>query len=155
MKRLFAMSTFALVAAISLVGPATVNADYPPGGGTVTTKDSGSSVEVTVTGFKACAGTLVTITITPPGGGAPLVFKKIADVNGKVVVVVPDATAKGTWNVVATAPPCQGVQGSFGHVLPRTGTDTRTWVLPTVVVVITGLGLLLVARRRHQHHAAT
>lgn len=140
--------TFKIVAALllSLVGVAgSAHALYPPGGTVVTTDRSsyvsGTTVNVTAAAFQACAGALVTFTITLPGGPTTTMLvpastsgfmrsaattARPATVTGNVIILTsianPDGTATvtlvapatlGIYTVIATSPGCPNASTTF------------------------------------------
>lgn len=128
---------------------------YPPGDGTDVTSEGGDlpgdPVSLTATGFTACAGSTVTFTITPPGGGTPIIATAIANSAGIATVTVTLPPVQGTYTVVATSPGCDDATTSFVvSELPRTGGDAYQWVNTAAIAVAIGLGLLVVARRRRR-----
>lgn len=161
-KRMLMLTCIALVAVLGVVTPAHA---YPPGGTVVVTDKSsyppGSTVTITASGFEACAGQLVTFTITPPGGGTPITLTAIADAKGTAVVTLTAPGTTGVYSVTATsAGPCDVATTSFtvakrpGGGLPSSGTDAARLATTSAALVFTGLGLWLVARRRRRHVAA-
>ena len=146
---------------VAMGSSATVNA-YPPGGGisTVVQTDRssytvGSSVVITASGFQACAGQPVTFTITPPGGGAPVVLTAIANPDGTATVTFIAPANFGAYTVVATSAGCDPASTSFTvSQLPQTGANSQSWVVTAVALVLTGLGFWGVARRRRRPSAA-
>ncbi|MCY7300634.1 MAG: LPXTG cell wall anchor domain-containing protein [Ilumatobacteraceae bacterium] len=144
---------------IVVVGFAGTADAYPPGGTVVKTDKStytvGSSVLITASGFQACAGQLVTFTITPPGGGAPIILTAIANADGTATVPLTAPATLGVYAVVATSPGCPDASTSFTvSRLPQTGGNTQSWVVTGVALVLTGLGFWFVARRRRHPAAA-
>ncbi len=136
----------------------TVNA-YPPGGTVVKTDKSsyrsGSTVNITAAGFQACAGQLVTFTITPPGGGTPIVLTAIANADGTATVTLNAPATLGVYTVLATSPGCPDASTTFAvSLLPQTGANTQPWVATGVALVLTGLGFWFVGRRRRHPAAA-
>jgi len=144
---------------IAVVGFAGTADAYPPGGTVVKTDKStytvGSSVLITASGFQACAGQVVTFTITPPGGGAPIILTAIANADGTATVPLTAPATLGVYAVVATSPGCADASTSFTvSRLPQTGASTQSWVVTGVALVLTGLGFWFVARRRRHPAAA-
>lgn len=136
---------------------------YPPGGGgggtAVKTDQSsytvGSSVVITAAGFQACAGQLVTFTITPPGGGAPIILTAIAKADGTATVTLTAPATLGAYTVVATSPGCPTASTIFNvSRLPATGSDSQSWLVTGLALVVTGVGFWFVARRRRRPAAA-
>lgn len=158
---------------------------YPPSSTTVATDRSSYSpsdeVVINAAGFLLCAGDVVTFTISPPGGGAPIVVTAVAAPDGTASVTITAPAVADTYSVVAsstqlcndaetgflvaTDPPTPttvpgGPGGGPGPTpgnptLPRTGNDVQRWVSNSVTVVFVGAGLWLVAwRRRHARSAA-
>ncbi len=158
MKRLLmlvavALSTFTLTAAPVSASP------YPPQGPTVTT-DSGSyapgkPIIVTATGFAECKSGVVTFTITPPGGGAPIVLTAplVAGPSGTsdtATVTVTDPGGLGTYTVVATCGNETAATSFAIAIVPKTGSDIGMPLTTGAVLVLVGGGLFVVARRRRQ-----
>ena len=152
---------------LAVVGLPGTTLAYPPGGGgggggggTVVKTDKsaytvGSSVVITAAGFQACAGQQVTFTITPPGGGAPIVLTGIANADGTASVTFIAPANFGLYTVVATSTGCDPATTSFTvSRLPQTGSNSQSWVVSGVALVLSGLGFWFVARRR-RHPAAT
>ncbi|MGB8860207.1 MAG: LPXTG cell wall anchor domain-containing protein [Ilumatobacteraceae bacterium] len=128
---------------------------YPPGGtGVATDKSSytvGSDVVITATGFAACAGHVVTFTITPPGGGPVIVLTAIANSAGIATVTLKAPSVLGAYSVMATSDGCATASTVFNvSKLPQTGANSRSWVITAAALVCTGAGFLFVARRRRQ-----
>ena len=127
---------------ISLVGIAGTAHAYPPGGTVVTTDKSsyvsGSVVNITAAGFQACAGAVVTFTITLPGGptttvtipaassgimrsaaapavvtGNVIVLTSIANADGTATVTLIAPATLGVYTVVATSPGCPNASTTF------------------------------------------
>jgi len=144
---------------IVVVGFAGTADAYPPGGTVVKTDKSsytvGSSVVITASGFQACAGQVVTFTIRPPGGGAPIILTAIANADGTATVPLTAPATLGVYAVVATSAGCPDASTSFiVSRLPTTGASTQSWVVTGVALVLTGLGFWFVARRRRHPAAA-
>jgi LPXTG-motif cell wall-anchored protein len=153
------------VAVLTLVGFAGTASAYPPGGSTVVQTDKssytvGSSVVITAAGFAACAGQVVTFTLTPPAGSNAevIVLTAIADANGIATVQLLAPPFLGTWTVVATSAGCPDASTVFNVVtrsrLPSTGTNSQQWVTTAIAVSLTGVGFWFVARRRRRPSVA-
>lgn len=154
-KRFILVATAAAATTLGLAMP--VHADYPPGGSTVTTKPSGDDVVVGADVCPAGQGLEITFTITPPGGGAPIVLKDNADELGHAEVTY-TPTVVGTYGVEISIPgdACTGSTTEFGSQanLPQTGSDSNQWVVTATALVLTGAGFAAVAMRRRRHAAA-
>lgn len=162
-----------LVAAVSSlllgVAPAAA-APYPPAAPTVVTDSgtyvAGSPVVITARGFGACVGGIVTFTITPPGGGTPIVVTaplNLSSAAGLRTAALPAADAFDSATVTITAGKVVGVYtvtatcGSltatttFGvRKLPPTGSNIDVPLQSAAVLVLLGAGLVVVALRRRR-----
>lgn len=173
---------------LCVVGFAGTTHAYPPGGTVVTTDRSsylsGSTVSVTAAGFQACAGQVVTFTITLPGGptttitipGTAAGFKRTAAqpaatspqvATGNVIVLTAIANADGTATVTLIAPATLGIYTvvATSPGCPPASTTFTVSRLPatgnnTQSWVVTGAALLLTGvgfwfvARRRRHPAA-
>jgi hypothetical protein len=136
---------------------------YPPAVGTqvsssATTYPPGGSATLTATGFVGCATTpaVVTFTITPPGGGTPIVLTATANSSGVATVTLTLPDTIGTYQVLASSPGCPDATSSFVvRILPTGGANSNDSVRTAAIVVALGVGLVLVAWRRRSRIPAT
>ena len=157
MKRIL-LVVLALVSTLGVAAPA-LAAPYPPGGPTVTTDKSsyspGSTATLRATGFGACVGGVVTFTITPPGGGTPIVVTAPVQPDGTATTTVKLPTGTGTYTLVAS---CAGVASAATTFvisrLPVTGADTGSPLRIGAVLLLVGAGFVFVAVRRRRSPAA-
>ena len=151
---LFAAFTSAL-----LLGAVPASAGlYPPKAPTVgTDKGSyivGSSVTITANGFASCSNGVVTFTITPPGGGTPIVVTAPVAANGSATVTIAAPPALGTYIVIAS---CGDITASTTFIvsrIPVTGSNVDVPLRAGAMLVLLGGGLFVVARRRRRPAAA-
>jgi hypothetical protein len=151
------LAVVAAIAAICLgsVAAPVAASTYPPPTVTVTTDQSvyslNSPVIVTASGFTQCVGQTVTFTITPPGGGTPIVLTGTVGPDGAVSVTIPAGFPQaGTYRVIAA---CGGLQASttFRVVgLVQTGADIGRWLVSGAGLLVAGLAMLVVAGRRRR-----
>ena len=156
-------------------GCATVSTDassYAPGG----------TVTITAQGTPDDAGSLVTFTISLQNSGSGLlapssstttiVVTATANAAGTAIVTINAPSALGTYIVSITNISCGDVSSSFevdtvtpGTTvpgvppgtppgLPRAGADPVNWLYSAAIVVFTGFGLWLVARRRRSQRTS-
>ena len=112
----------------------------------------GDKVKVTANGYGH--GSQATVTVRDHTGVSVLSANVTADPNGVVTVTLPFAKA-GTYTVqvlgvtIAGAPLSQSITITvLGEVMPHTGADIVPFSLGGVGLLVAGLGLVLVARRR-------
>ena len=145
-----------LVAAVSSlllgVAPAAA-APYPPAAPTVVTDAgtyvAGSPVIITASGFGACVGGIVTFTITPPGGGTPVVVTAPAS-GGSATVTITAGKVVGVYTVVATCGTLTATTTFGVRKLPPTGSNIDVPLQSAAVLVLLGAGLVVVALRRRR-----
>lgn len=152
MKRILLVA-LALLSVLGMAAPA-VAAKYPPGGPTVTTDKSaynpGDTATLRATGFGECVGGIVTFTITPAGGGTPIVITAPVQPDGTAVTTVKLPNATGTYTLVAS---CQGSSATTTFVIsriPATGADSGSSLRIAAVLLLVGAGLVFVAVRRRR-----
>jgi len=164
------------VVGLGLVGNAAPAHAYPPGCATVATDASsyapGGTVTITAVGTPDDAGSLVTFTITLQGSGpesTSIIVTAVANAQGVAIVTITAPSALGTYTVSITNITCGDVSSSFEvdtvtssttipgvpPGLPRAGADPQNWLYSAAIVVFTGFGLWLVARRRRHQRTAT
>ena len=112
----------------------------------------GDKVKVTATGYQH--GSHATVTVRDRNGAIVLSANATADANGVVAVTLPFAKA-GTYTVqvlgvtITGAPLSQSITITvLGAVMPHTGADIVPFSLGGVGLLVAGLGLVLVTRRR-------
>jgi hypothetical protein len=153
------LAAVAIICLGSVAAPVAAST-YPPSTATVTTDQSvyslNSPVIVTASGFSQCVGQTLTFTITPPGGGTPIVITGTVGPDGALSVTIPAGFAQaGTYRVIAT---CGGLQANttFRVVgLVQTGADVGRWLVSGAGVLVAGLAMLVVAGRRRRPAAAS
>ncbi len=117
---------------------------------------AGDKATVTAIGYRP--GSPATVTLRDHTGATVLSASVTADAHGEVVVTLPFANA-GTFSVqvlgtaLAGGPLSQSITITvLGEVMPHTGADIAPFSLGGVGLLIAGLGLVLVARRRRSAH---
>jgi LPXTG-motif cell wall-anchored protein len=144
-----------VVLGAAALGSPTAVAAYPPSTVTVTTDQAvyslNAPVVITASGFTSCVGQTVTFTITPPGGGAPIVVTGVVGPDGVATITIPAGFAvSGTYRVIAT---CGGQQANttFRVIgLVQTGSDIGRWLVAGGGLLMAGLAMVLVAARRRR-----
>jgi hypothetical protein len=147
----------ALVTVLGFSAP-TFAAPYPPGGSVVTT-DQGSyppGGHVTITGSGDCKGGTMTFTIYPPGGGAPTVLTGAVSYEGTASVVFDGTELVGKYTVVMTCPGMPTATTTFTvGTITKTGSDSAVPLRIGFVLLVLGIGLVVVAKRRRSHSVAS
>ena len=130
---------------------------YPPKAATVTTNAGtyvpGSPVIITANGFSECVGGIVTFTITPPGGGTPIVTTAPVNASGVATVTITSGTVIGTYTVVASCGPLSATTSfavSAAPGIPRTGSSIDGPLRAAAVLMLIGVGFVVVAMRRRR-----
>ncbi|MDO8362916.1 MAG: hypothetical protein Q7V88_08460 [Actinomycetota bacterium] len=141
----------------------------------------GAVVTLTAQGTPADGGLLITFTITLTGAGqvTPIVVSALADASGLAVATITAPQTPGSYTVTITTVNCGVVSSSFavnlpnstptttptttpggtptttpGGGIPRAGSDSQSWVVTGTALLCTGLGFVLVARRRRHTSSA-
>jgi LPXTG-motif cell wall-anchored protein len=116
---------------------------------------AGDKVKVSASGY--AHNSKVTITVLSSSGASVLTTTATTDASGVVTADLPFSTA-GTYSVqvlgvtVAGAPLSQTITITvLGAVMPHTGADIVPFSLGGVGLLIAGVGLVLVTRRRRSH----
>ena len=127
---------------------------YPPKAATVTTNAGtyvpGSPVIITANGFSECVGGIVTFTITPPGGGTPIVVTAPVNASGVATVTITAGKAVGTYSVVASCGSLTATTSFAVRLIPATGSSIDLPLQAAAVLVLVGGGLVVVAMRRRR-----
>ena len=115
----------------------------------------GDKVKVSASGY--AHNHQVTVTVRSHDGATVLSTTATTDANGVAAVTLPFSTA-GTYSVqvlgvtIAGAPLSQTITITvLGAVMPHTGADIVPFSLGGLGLLIAGLGLVLVTRRRRTH----
>ena len=152
MKRVLMLLVAAVAALLLGAAPASA-APYPPVTPTVTTNAGsyvpGASVIITANGFGTCVG-VVTFTITPPGGGTPIVVTAPANASGVATVTITAGRAVGVYNVVASCGSLTANTTFAVRLLPATGSSIDFPLQAAAVLVLVGAGFVVAAMRRRR-----
>lgn len=163
-----------LVAAVSsmfasavLLGASPMSAaPYPPTAATVVTDSgtygAGSPVTITARRVGGCVEGIVTFTITPPGGGEPIVVTAPLQLTGTIdipasvavdafdsaTVTIVAGNVNGDYTVTASCASLVTTTSFAVRLLPATGSVVDLPLQAAAVLIFVGAMLLMVALRR-------
>ncbi len=153
MRRML-MILVACLAPALFVATAAGARDYPPAVPAVVTDSGayhpGDPVTITASGFPACPGGVLTFTITPPGGGTPIVITVQVGADGTAHVTLPAPGVFGRYTVTVSCGTVSSGTSFVVSALPTTGANSVFPLKAASVLVVVGLGLFFVGLRRRQ-----